>query len=239
MIAAIAVVALAGFPGHKFRKPPVEVFPDMDRQAKIGEQARSDFFADGVASRVPVEGTLPMGFEVPEVAASSSGAAPEPFAFTHGDDYYNTGRFGDYFGDGMPEEIEIDANLLARGKERFDIYCAICHGVSGNGVGVLSKYGIANIANFHAPPFADPESPDYRPDGSVYHTIANGKGLMGAYGSSLTVRDRWAVVAYIRALQARWITNDGDAAVDSDAAPEEVKEDGEADKPSESETPAS
>lgn len=238
-IAAIALVALAGYPGHKFRKPPVEVFPDMDRQAKVGEQQRSAFFADGVASRLPVVGTVPMGFEVPEVAASSAGATPEAYAFTHGDDFYNTGRFGDYFGDGFPEEVDVDEVLLARGKDRFDIYCVICHGASGNGVGVLSKYGIANIANFHLPQFADPANPDYRSNGSIYHTIAHGKGLMAPYGSNLTVRDRWAVVAYLRALQTSWKMEHSQIAEEFDAAQADPDSGSEAKETGGTETPAS
>jgi mono/diheme cytochrome c family protein len=199
---AVAVLALAGLPGHKFRQPPFEVFPDMDRQAKVGEQQKSAFFADGMASRQPVAGTVPMGFEVPPVPASSPGAVPAAFAFTHGNDYYNTGTIGDFFGDGIPPEVAVDGALLARGAERYAIHCAICHGASGDGQGTLSKLGIANIANFHQPMFNDAANRDYRPDGSVFHTITHGKGLMGAYGANLTVRDRWAVVAHLRTLQA-------------------------------------
>ena len=142
-----------------------------------------------------------MGFAVPTVAAAD-GQEPAKFAFTISDDYYNTGQMGDYFGDGMPEELTIDADFLLRGKQRYDINCAICHGIAGDGVGSVYKYGIAAAANFNQPGFADPNDPTYRPDGSFFHTITHGKGIMGKYGANITVRDRWAIIAYIRTLQA-------------------------------------
>jgi len=166
-------------------------------------QTTSNFFADGLGARKPVAGTVPVGFEMPGTPVSK-GSKPLASAFTHADDYYNTGKFGDYWGDGFPDEIEISEEFLERGRERFDINCAICHGETGNGKGVIARYGVPNIANFHLAQFNDPEHPDYRGNGDVYNTITHGKGLMGAYGANLTVRDRWAIVAYLRALQSSW-----------------------------------
>ena len=68
-------------------------------------------------------------------------------------------------------------------------------------MGVISKYGLANIANFYAPQFSDPANEMFRSDGDIFNTITHGKGLMGSYGANITVNDRWAIVAYIRALQ--------------------------------------
>lgn len=199
----VLVVSFAGLRGHKFRKTPIEVFPDMDRQAKVGEQQPSNFFADGVASRKPVDGTVPMGYAVPVVPASSPDAKPQAFAFTQADDYYNTGRFGDFWGDGMPEEVEVTEALLARGMERYQIFCAPCHGSSGDGQGITARYGMGANANLHLPQFSDPSADQYRVDGWMFNTITHGNGgLMGPYGASITVRDRWAIVAYVRALQA-------------------------------------
>ena len=198
---AIIVVSAAGFRGGKSELPPIEIFPDMDNQAKVKFQAGSDFFADGVGGRIPVTNTVPMGFEVPHQAAAD-GAKPPTFGFSNGTDYYNTGRFGDYYGDGLPAEVEVDAALIERGHRQYDIYCGICHGASGNGKGVTSKYGILTAFNFHQAGSTDPNNVTaYRPDGSMFDTITHGKGLMGSYGGNLTVRDRWAIVAYIRALQ--------------------------------------
>ena len=224
--AGAMVFFLGGTRGHKFRNTPIYIFPDMDFQAKVQPQKPSDFFEDGVASRKPIPGTIPLGFSVPV-----SLETPAIDAYTQGDDYYNTGKFGDYWGDGMPEEVgEIDAKFILHGKEKFDINCAICHGESGNGKGITSAYGVPNIANFHLPQFADPSHPDYRTDGSVYNTIAHGQGLMGPYGGNLNLHDRWAVVAYLRTLQQSWkmekaSVENFDAALEAqNAEPEEKTE---------------
>lgn len=199
---AIIVVSAAGFRGGKSELPPLEIFPDMDNQAKVKFQAASGFFADGNGARLPVAHTVPMGFELPSKAAAD-GAKPPRFGFSNGTDYYNTGKFGDFYGDGIPSEVGVDAALIERGHQRYDIYCAVCHGASGNGKGVTSKYGILNAFNFHQPGIADPSNvAAYRPDGMMFETITQGKGLMGPYGGNIPVRDRWAIVAYIRALQA-------------------------------------
>ena len=209
LIAMIAaVIGIAGFPGElpggkysgkTFSSRPYEFLPDMDDQPKVKAQASSDFFADGMGARNPVANTVPMGFELPDKPAQEGGF--QPYGFTHGKDYYNSGRFGDYWGDGFPEQVEVNEAFIRRGKERYDIYCGICHGDAGDGKGVTSKFGIMNIANFNLPQFSDPTHPQYRANGSFFNTITNGQGTMGGYGASIAVRDRWAIVAYIRALQ--------------------------------------
>ena len=226
IFAAVAILSLFGFRGHTFTEPPVEVFNDMDRQARVNYQSGSDFFADGLGSRYPIEGTVPVGFEVPHKTVAGGGAAQEfGFSFPGDTSYYNSGRIGDYWGHGMPDEIRgengvIDEAFIKRGMERFKISCAICHGESGNGKGVVAAYGnggvavdgveeisfdygaIANIANFYAPQFSDPADKMFRNDGDFFNTITYGKGQMGSYGANITVRDRWAIIAYIRTLQA-------------------------------------
>lgn len=200
-VAAI-VVAAFGTRGSKSELPPIELFPDMDHQAKVKYQVKSDFFADGHAARLPVKNTVPMGFEVPAQPASNPGVKPAAYGFTNGLDYYNTGKMGDFYGDGLPEELKADKSLLERGERQYNIYCAVCHGASGNGKGVTSKYGILTAFNFHQAGNLDPANAGaYRADGAIYDVITHGKGLMGSYGGNLTVRDRWAIVAYIRALQ--------------------------------------
>ena len=199
-VAAI-VVAAFGMRGSKSELPPIELFPDMDHQAKVKYQVKNDFFADGLGGRLPVKNTVPMGFDVPALPASVSGAKPSNFGFTNGVDYYNTGKIGDFYGDGLPVELMVDAALIERGQRQYDIYCAVCHAASGNGKGVTSKYGILTAFNFHQLGSMDPASAAYRADGAIFDVITNGKGLMGSYGGNLTVRDRWAIVSYIRALQ--------------------------------------
>jgi mono/diheme cytochrome c family protein len=199
-VAAIVVVAF-GTRGSKSELPPWEIFPDMDHQAKIKFQVRSDFFADGLGGRLPVKHTVPMGFEVPEKAAAE-GALPPAYGFANGLDYYSTGKIGDYYGDGLPKEVEMTKELIQRGERQFNINCAICHGASGNGKGVTSKFGILTAFNFHQAGATDPaNAAAYRSDGAMFDVMTNGKGLMGPYGGNLIVRDRWAIVAYIRAMQ--------------------------------------
>jgi len=204
-VGAIFVSAF-GFRGSKSELPPMEVFPDMDHQAKIKYQTVSEFFADGRGARMPVKGTVPMGFEIP-VAAAVKGGKPPRFGFTNGLSYYDTGKMGDFYGDGLPEEISSDpeifnADFIKHGEQRYNIHCAICHGTSGNGKGVTSKYGILTAFNLQQPGNLDPANvAAYRADGAIFDVITNGKGLMGSYGGNIPVRDRWAIVAYIRSLQ--------------------------------------
>ncbi len=115
---------------------------------------------------------------------------------------------GTFWGDGFPKQIELSEAFLRLGKKQYDIHCFICHGKSGDGKGVLAirtdtpkaAYGIANIANFLDAAYSNPENVAYRPAGSIFDTITNGKGLMGRYGDKLNVQERWAIIAYIRSL---------------------------------------
>lgn len=200
-LAAVVIVSFAGFRGHRFEDPPFQIFNDMKDQAKVKAQQPSAFFADGHGMRHPVPGTVPMGFAMPKKPASA-GFEPQDYEFTHGTGYYFTGKMGDYYGDGFPREIQVDAALIRRGQERYDIHCAVCHGASGNGKGVFTKYTPAPIpADFTSAGFDDPASPLYRPDGKLYDVIANGFNQMGPYGANINVHDRWAITAYIRTLQ--------------------------------------
>jgi len=197
LILAIAVVALVyalGPRGEKFSSPPFMLFPDMDNQYKVRAQKPSDFFENGQGARAPVEGTEPIGFEFP---ITSEGATGSNLDYSSGSDYLNTGLFGDFYGKGFPSELKMDEAFLARGKERYQITCTPCHGESGNGLGVVSKY-------WAMPPTAN--LMDLRvkemPEGQIFWTITHGKGLMGPYNGVTSVRDRWAITAYLRGLQA-------------------------------------
>jgi mono/diheme cytochrome c family protein len=202
-ICSVVVVAVFGFRGQKSTYTPFEIFNDMDHQAKVKSQKPSQFFADGKGDRLPVKGAVPMGFAIPE---NPRQAAPDqisesvpwsnqPYSFAVGDDYYNTGKIGNVWGDGIP--VPVTPELLARGKERYAINCAICHGDSGNGLGVVAQYaGYLNlVASYHQDRLRQ------APDGNIYNTIAYGKGLMYGYAENISVNDRWAIVAYLRLLQ--------------------------------------
>ena len=201
LLAIVLVIGFAGFRGDKFSRPPILLLNDMNNQAKVKPQASNAFFADGVGSRKPVVATVPMGLTIPSKPAPEGGYVA--YGFSHGSDYFNSGRIGEFWGDGFPEQFKVDEAFLRLGQERYNINCAICHGKSGNGKGITSaaQYGIANIANFHTPGFTDPKALDYRANGSIYNTINLGKGLMSGYGASIPVKERWAIVAWVRAMQ--------------------------------------
>ncbi len=191
----VLLIAVAGRRDAKSSKPPIEIFPDMDHQPKVKAQVPSDFFADGRGNRLPVPGTVPIGYEMPQ-----SGAHPFPdegkyrtVRFSAGTDYFNTGKFGNKWGTGMP--VPVTAQLLQRGRERYTIYCGVCHGASGSGNGVTSQYGLVAIADLHQARLRD------MADGEIFNTITHGKNTMLGYGANIPVDDRWAIVAYVRALQ--------------------------------------
>jgi mono/diheme cytochrome c family protein len=99
----------------------------------------------------------------------------------------------------------VNGILLRRGQERFDIYCAPCHGRLGDSNGITKKLGVMPaVANLHDKRIVE------MADGEIFNTISNGKGLMGAYGPVVPTVDRWAIIAYLRALQLSWLgsTND-------------------------------
>jgi mono/diheme cytochrome c family protein len=198
---ALLVVGIFGLRGQKFAKPPVRIFPDMDEQDKLKAQKPDPFFADGHGGRLPVSQTQPRGFN-PE-GDRSIGGIPE-YEFGGQTGYYFTGHVGDYYGNGMPEELKLTTEsageLIRRGKERYGIYCAVCHGVSGDGNGITAQYGVPVANNPNAK--LNAISPESYPDGRLYEVITNGKGLMSGYGYNIPVRDRWAIIAYIHTLQA-------------------------------------
>ncbi len=192
---ALGIIGIFGIPGTKFERPPFRLFPDMDEQDKVRGQKPSEFFADGQAARLPVPGTIP----------NSSDDGVFSVEFGEGrTGYYYTGLSEGYYGTGMPVELELTAEtasaFLARGEERYGIFCAICHGDSGDGQGTVSKLGLAGVRNLHDTGAAGFDSANY-PDGRLYHVITHGKGQMGAYGMNIPVEDRWTIVAYVRALQ--------------------------------------
>ncbi|MBC7980678.1 MAG: cytochrome c [Armatimonadetes bacterium] len=197
-IIAVLIVGIGGFRGQKFSKPPIQIFPDMDNQDKLKAQSPDPFFADRLGSRHPVKETQPRGFS--EAGQREIGGIPE-YEFGGQTGYYYTGHVGDYYGTGMPEELELTGEtaeaLIHRGEERFGIYCSVCHGKSGDGMGITSKYGVPGIANFHL----DPYKTGAYPDGRMFEVITNGKGQMSGYAANIPIRDRWAIIAYVRTLQ--------------------------------------
>ncbi len=173
--ATLVVLVVFGFRGCKSSRRPLEVFVgDMRHQPKVRAQGKTPFFADRVGNRIPPAGTIPQ-------------EAPRDL------DYRNTGKIGGRWGDGIP--LSVDLAALERGRERYMIHCQVCHGPTGEGNGITSKYGLNGIANLHQDRFRAMS------DGEIFSTITNGKGLMGAYGANISVDDRWKIITYVRALQ--------------------------------------
>jgi mono/diheme cytochrome c family protein len=198
----VALVAVFGFRGQHSTGSPLEIFPDMVRQPKVRAQAPLGFFADGRGARLPISGTIPIGYEMPkpQTIASPAAAVAGPSAhsrlsFSEGSDYYNTGKMGTSWGTGMPTEITVDATLMQRGRERFSITCAMCHGATAAGNGITKQYGLATVVSLQDDRIRK------MADGEIFNTVTNGKNTMMAYGPNLTVRDRWAIISYLRALQ--------------------------------------
>ena len=191
-----AVVGIAGFRGHLSRKPPIEVFPDMDRQLKLRPQKPFDFMPNGISSQLPPRGTIARSQPIQTV----NGAVYE-----FEDSPVNTGKISGTTNFVETNPLPINARLLERGQERFNIYCAPCHGRLGDGNGITKKIGdMPAVANLHD------ERIVKMPDGEIFNTITHGKNTMGAYGPIIPTQDRWAIVAYVRALQLSWLgsTND-------------------------------
>jgi mono/diheme cytochrome c family protein len=147
---------------------------DMHVQPRVNPLARSDFFADERSARPLVTGTVARGD-------------------LRQDTYFYTGKIGDAPGDFMPFPVTED--VLARGRERFNIYCSPCHSRVGDGNGIIPQRG------FRRPPSYHTERLRKAPLGYFFDVMTNGFGAMPDYSSLVQPADRWAIVAYIRALQ--------------------------------------
>jgi mono/diheme cytochrome c family protein len=191
-----ATVGILGFQGSQMRKPPFELFPDMDRQAKLRPQEPNHFFANGVSSQLAPAGT---------VARSQPLQTLNGEVYTFEDSPVNTGCVVGTTNFVETNPLPVNEALLARGRDRFDIYCAPCHGRLGDGNGITKKIGVmAAVANLHDKRIVE------LTDGEIFNTITHGKSTMGAVGPLLPTPDRWAVVAYLRALQLSWLGSKDD-----------------------------
>jgi len=196
-----ATLGILGLPGRTSHLPPVEIYsdrymPGMDHQPKLRPQEPNRFFANGVSSQLPPQGTVARG----EAIATVSGDV-----YAYQDSPVNTG-----FETGTTNFVEtnplpIDQAVLVRGRDRFDVYCAPCHGRLGDGNGITKKIGVMPaVANLHDKRIVE------LADGEIFSTITRGKGLMGAAGPLVPVKDRWAIVAYLRSLQLSWLGSKDD-----------------------------
>jgi len=178
----IAAAALGGCRGEPSRLPPVHLNPNMDTQDKYKAYGHSNLFQDGRTMREPPAHTVQYGLGKVD------------------DDVY---RGQDEYGDFITKfPLTLDKKLLDRGQERYNIFCAPCHDKSGSGKGMVAQ----RPGLVPPPTFVDPSDPNGRriikmPVGEIFNTITNGKNTMPAYRSQIPTEDRWAIVAYVRALQ--------------------------------------
>ncbi len=146
----------------------------MSEQPRLGPLEKSEFFDDGRASRPAVEGTVARGF-------------------LREDEHLYRGLIDDKPADSFP--FAIDRQVLQRGQERYNIFCSPCHDRTGSGQGMIVRRG------FRAPPSFHSERLRETPEGMFFQHISRGTGVMPDYAQQLAPEDRWAIVAYIRALQ--------------------------------------
>lgn len=186
-VLVVLVVLIAGRRGDLTRNRPLQIFPDMKRQLKLRPQTANSFFVSGLSSQLPPPGTIARSEPL-----NVGGQAVYPFE----DLPVNTGRNPGTTNFVELNPLSVTAQLLERGQQRYGIYCTPCHGATGEGKGITQKIGaMAVVANLHDKRIVE------LPDGDLFNTISHGKNLMGAYAPQIALEDRWAVVAYLRALQ--------------------------------------
>jgi mono/diheme cytochrome c family protein len=187
VVTVASVIGILGFRGSHFRKPPLYIFPDMEWQLKLRPQKPDAFFANGRSSQLHIAGTIPQSAPL-----QIAGAEVYPYEDVPVNTGFETGTTNFVPNNPFP----ITASLLARGQQRFTINCSPCHGQLADGNGITKKIGaMALVANLHDKRIVE------MTDGELFYVISNGRNQMGAYGANVTVSDRWAVVAYLRALQ--------------------------------------
>ncbi len=203
---AFMVVALAGFRGDLSRKPPLEVFADMDRQPKLRPMEPNAFFKNGLSSQPLVKGTVARS----EPLVTADGEKVFPFQTDHAVNKGYTIEDGATNFVAIP--LPVTMEFVERGRERFGISCVPCHGAQGDGNGIVGKFGFSGIRDLHG------ETALKLSDGAIYKIISEGQksspteaGMMG-YASNIDIADRWAIVAYVRALQ---LSRLGDAKKDN------------------------
>jgi len=147
---------------------------DMHDQPKAKPQSKSAFFADGRTGRLPIEGTIARG-QLNE------------------NDHLYRGKIDGKFATTFP--IPIDAATMRRGQERYEIFCTPCHGATGLGNGMVVQRGFKVAASHHT------ERLRNETNGYWFDVITNGFGVMPPAGPQIPVKDRWAIIVYIRALQ--------------------------------------
>ena len=179
---------------------------DMQDQPKVKPLRGASFFSDGLGSRQPIEGTIPRGFlrenvefytgkksgVVTATAQQQTAGAQQQTATSQ----TNPAQQSSFPDDVVDFPIPVTKDVVLRGRERFNIFCSACHGLTGNGDGMIVRRGYRRAASFNDDRLRQ------APVGHFFDAMTNGWGAMPSYAPQIPVQDRWAIVAYIRALQA-------------------------------------
>lgn len=183
LFVCVLLFSILGLRGTKFIKPPLDAFPEwafpgMKYQPKLRPQATSEFFADGRADRMPPPHVVRADAPLRDNSAVYAGKDAK-----------------DQFIRGFPAGVTVDAAFIRKGQAIYTINCVPCHGVLGDGNGITKQYGMGATPSYH----------DDRlrkiAEGEIYNVITNGKANMLSYADKVAPEDRWAVIAYVRALQ--------------------------------------
>ncbi len=172
---------------------------DMQNQPKMKPYRSSTFFNDGLSGRQPIEGTIPRGFLRVDTEyftgkkAGRSLAAVSPAASPAASP--QTGTENVFADDIEYFPFPVTEDTVRRGKERYEIFCTVCHGLTGNGDGMIVRRGFRRAASFNDDRLRQ------APVGHFFDAITNGWGAMPSYAAQISVQDRWAIIAYVRALQ--------------------------------------
>ncbi|HCW76415.1 MAG TPA: quinol:cytochrome C oxidoreductase [Candidatus Marinimicrobia bacterium] len=177
LIAALSLAILAGcYRGQPSSKPPIHLNPNMDTQEKYKPMGESKFYEDHLDMRTPPEGTVARG-ELRADKILYEGKNPDGSLV-------------------LTNPLPVSTALLKTGQERFNIYCSPCHGGAGDGKGIMTKYRYpVPPTNLHDQRLID------SPDGHFFDVITHGIRNMPLYAHQIPVETRWAIVAYVRALQ--------------------------------------
>ncbi len=172
--ALLASSALMGCRGQVSHQPPMWIKHGMEFQPRYNAFEENTYFSDGRNMRMPPAGTVARGMLKDDDAFWRGGDSAHPVT---------------------SNPLPMTETLLERGQERFNIYCSPCHGRTGLGNGMVVQHGFMQPPNFHDDRIVN------MPDGQVFQTISHGVRNMPSYGKQIPESDRWAIVAYLRALQ--------------------------------------
>lgn len=217
VVLTTAAVGLGGCRGERSAERPRQFFPGMDDQPKYKPQAQSDYFADGRTMREPVAGTVPFGRRAD---LNDEWVAPDETRANlvrESDRVYrgvnNDGSYVDVIPVaellGEPVNPADMRSLIERGQDRYNIFCITCHGGAGDGDGMVGTQWATPIPSYHQPQYMP--GGEKGQDGYLFHVIRNGVAntpgalpalRMPGYAERVSERDAWAIVAYLRSLQA-------------------------------------